>query len=54
VRERVGVDDATWERARVNAVEQALGGLVYYTPRRHPLAEVMGRTLRRVLDDHRR
>ncbi len=54
LREQVGVDDATWERARANALEQALGGLVYYTPRRHPLAEVMGRTLRRVLDDRPR
>jgi len=53
LRERVGADDATWERARVNALEQALGGLVYYSPRGHPLADVMGRTLRRVLEDAR-
>ncbi|MBM6399384.1 phosphotransferase [Phycicoccus sonneratiae] len=50
-REAVGADDATWERARANALEQALGGVVYYTPRRHPLADVMGRTLRRLLDE---
>ena len=50
-REALDVDDATWARARANALEQALGGVVYYTPRRHPLADVMGRTLRRVLDD---
>lgn len=54
LRERVGADDATWERARVNALEQALGGIVYYTPRGHPLADVMGRTLRRALADRPR
>lgn len=53
LRERVGADDATWERARINALEQALGGLAYYTPRAHPLADVMGRTLGRVLSDAR-
>ena len=47
--ERLAPDDATWHRARANAVEQALGALAYYTPRRHPLADVMARTLRRVL-----
>ncbi len=50
-RERVGADDATWLRARANALEQALGAIAYYTPRRHPLADVMARTLRHVLDD---
>jgi aminoglycoside phosphotransferase (APT) family kinase protein len=44
-------DEATWRRARVNTVEQALGGLAYYTPRAHPLADVMARTLQRVLDE---
>ncbi len=50
-RERVGADDATWLRARANALEQALGAIGYYTPRCHPLADVMARTLRHVLDD---
>lgn len=50
-RELVGLDDATWERARLNALEQALGAVVYYTPRRHPLADVMTRTLTRILAD---
>lgn len=50
-RDLVGVDDATWERARANALEQALGAVVYYTPRGHPLADVMARTLRRILDE---
>jgi hypothetical protein len=30
-------------------VQQALAGVVYYMPRRHPLAEVMGRTLAAIL-----
>ncbi len=49
--ERLRPDEGTWRRARANALEQALGGLVYYTPRRHPLADVMDRTLLRVLDE---
>jgi len=50
-REHVETDDATWLRARANALEQALGAIAYYTPRRHPLSVVMVRTLHRVLDD---
>jgi hypothetical protein len=42
---------STWLRARANALEQALRAVAHYTPRRHPLAGVMSRTLRRVLDD---
>jgi aminoglycoside phosphotransferase (APT) family kinase protein len=47
----LAADEATRRRARVNALEQALGGLAYYAPRAHPLAEVMARTLQRVLDE---
>jgi hypothetical protein len=43
------VDDDLWLRARGYAVQQALAGVVYYMPRRHPLAEVMGRTLAAIL-----
>ncbi len=50
-REHLSPDDATWHRARANAVEQALGGLVHHGPAHHPLGDVMGRTLRRVLDE---
>ena len=50
-RSLLDVDDATWARAWVNGVEQALGGIVYYTPRGHPLADVMTRTLGRHLED---
>lgn len=43
------VDEASWLRARGFALEQAVGGVIYYTPRRHPLAAVMQRTLERLL-----
>lgn len=47
----VGADDATWVRARTIELEHAVGGVLYYVPRRHVLGEVMARTLRRILDD---
>ncbi|MFT4167058.1 MAG: aminoglycoside phosphotransferase family protein [Microlunatus sp.] len=43
------VDEASWLRARGFSLEQAIGGVVYYTPRRHPLGDVMQRTLDRLL-----
>jgi aminoglycoside phosphotransferase (APT) family kinase protein len=49
-REAVEADDATWLRARAFALEQAVGGVLYYRPRRHPLADVMARTLHRILE----
>jgi len=52
-RESLGADDAAWLRGRAFALEQAVGGVVYYRPRRHPLGDVMARTLRRILDDAR-
>lgn len=42
-------DDATWVRARTFALEQAVGGVLYYEPRGNPLGDVMRRTLRRIL-----
>lgn len=48
-RDALGVDDDLWLRARGYAVQQALAGVVYYMPRRHPLAQVMGRTLASIL-----
>lgn len=45
----LGVDDATWLRARGFALEQAIGCVVTYTPRHHALAAVMQRTLNRLL-----
>lgn len=50
-REAVGADDAAWLRARTFGLEQAVGGILYYTPRHHPLADVMARTLHRILHD---
>lgn len=48
----VDADGATWLRAAGFALEQAIGGIVYYTPRGHPLADVMRRTLDRLLSEH--
>ena len=48
-REDLDVDEASWLRARGFALEQAIGGVIYYTPRRHPLGWVMQRTLERLL-----
>ena len=50
-RDAIEVDDATWLRARVFELEHAVGGVLYYTPRRHPLADVMTHTLHRILDE---
>jgi aminoglycoside phosphotransferase (APT) family kinase protein len=50
-REATGADDASWLRGRAFALEQAVGGVLYYTPRGHPLGDVMARTLRRILTE---
>jgi aminoglycoside phosphotransferase (APT) family kinase protein len=50
-REATGADEGSWLRARAIALEQAVGGVLYYTPRAHPLADVMARTLHRVLTE---
>ncbi len=50
-REALDVDEASWLRACGFALEQAIGGVIYYTPRHHPLGEVMQRTLERLLYD---
>lgn len=47
--EDLDVDEASLLRACGFALEQAVGGVIYYTPRRHPLAAVMQRTLERLL-----
>ncbi len=49
-RQLVDADDATWLRARAFELEHAVGGVLYYAPRNHPLADVMARTLHRILD----
>lgn len=48
-REALGADDAAWLRGRVFELEHAVGGVLYYVPRRHPLGDVMTRTLGRIL-----
>jgi hypothetical protein len=35
-RAALGVDDATWERARGWVLAQSVGALVYYTPETNP------------------
>lgn len=50
-REAVGADDATWIRARAIELEHAVGGVLYYVPRKHLLGDVMARTLQRILAD---
>ncbi len=50
-RARVGADEASWLRGRAFALEQAVGGVLYYVPRRQPLGDVMTRTLVRILAD---
>jgi hypothetical protein len=47
----VGPDDSTWVRARTIELQHAVGGVLYYVPRRHALGDVMARTLHRILDD---
>ncbi len=48
-REACGADDATWIRGRAFELEHAVGGVLYYVPKRHPLGDVMARTLDRIL-----
>lgn len=50
-RESVGVNDAAWIRGRTFELEHAVGGVLYYVPKRHPLGDVMTRTLDRLLAD---
>ncbi|MGH1493384.1 MAG: phosphotransferase [Acidimicrobiales bacterium] len=51
LRRELGVDDATWLRGRAFELEHAVGAVLYYKPRNHPLAEVQMRTLERILSD---
>jgi aminoglycoside phosphotransferase (APT) family kinase protein len=48
-RKLLEVDSQTWMRARGFVLEQSIGGVIYYTPRQHPLADVMRRSLSRLL-----
>lgn len=48
-REAVGFSEAAWIRGRTFELEHAVGGVLYYQPRKHPLGDVMARTLQRIL-----
>jgi len=48
-KEAVGVSDAAWIRGRTFELEHAVGGVLYYLPKQHPLGDVMARTLARIL-----
>jgi aminoglycoside phosphotransferase (APT) family kinase protein len=48
-KEAVGADDAAWIRGRTFELEHAVGGVLYYVPKQHPLGDVMSRTLERIL-----
>ena len=48
-REAVDADEAAWIRGRTFELEHAVGGVLYYVPKKHPLGDVMARTLHRIL-----
>lgn len=48
-RDVLDVDASSWLRGRGFALEQAVGGIVTYAPRRHPLGAVLQRTLDRLM-----
>jgi aminoglycoside phosphotransferase (APT) family kinase protein len=48
-RETLAADDAAWLRGRTFELEHAVGGVLYYVPRRHQLGAIMARTLDRIL-----
>ncbi len=50
-RDAIGASPETWLRARAFELEHAVGGVLYYRPKRHPLGDVMTRTLHRILTD---
>ena len=50
-RRELEVDQAAWIRGRTIALEQAVGGVLYYVPRGHALGDVMARTLDRIVAD---
>ena len=47
--EVVGADDASKVRARTFELEHAIGGIVYYEPKGHPLGDIMRRTYQRIM-----
>jgi aminoglycoside phosphotransferase (APT) family kinase protein len=47
----VKAGDDAWIRARTMALEQAVGGVLYYVPRGHALGDVMAAMLARILEE---
>jgi aminoglycoside phosphotransferase (APT) family kinase protein len=47
--EAVNASPEMWLRARAFELEHAVGGILYYRPKNHPLGDVMTRTLHRIL-----
>lgn len=50
-REIVGADDAAWLRARTIELEHAVGGVLYYVPRKHVLGDSQAATLATISED---
>lgn len=50
-REELGVDDATWMRAKVLELGHAVDAILRYPPRHHTVGQVMAATLDRILAD---
>lgn len=48
-RDALGVEEPSWLRGRAFELEHAVGGILYYSPRQHPLADVMRRSLDQIL-----
>jgi aminoglycoside phosphotransferase (APT) family kinase protein len=48
-RHSLEIDEPMWLRARAFELEHAVGGVLYHTPRKHQLADVMSRALNRIL-----
>lgn len=48
-REALAPSDAAWIRGRIFELEHAVGGVLYYVPKKHPLGDVMSRTLERIV-----
>jgi aminoglycoside phosphotransferase (APT) family kinase protein len=50
-RDAIDASPEDWLRARAFELEHAVGGILYYRPKNHPLGDVMTRTLHRILTD---
>jgi len=48
-KEAVDATETAWIRGRTFELEHAVGGVLYYVPKQHPLGDVMARTLDSIL-----